>query len=177
MREGCSLKWVEVSGLGTCGGSLMRASLRQLTTGQMQTQKKTHCHHHKSKNDTRQPQNKPAWIIIKTNMQTDVVWLTLQLLSKYLSSTFLTVKAISGLVDTVGDHSLPWGLLGSSLKLSSDPIIQLAAKVERLGGDDGWNTCRGWAWCGAQGPRWPDQQAVFELMVATYKLSRRNGDT
>lgn len=59
-RRRVQLEVVAVDGLGACGGSLMRASLRQLTAGETQTQKKTHCHGHESRNDTRRPQNKPA---------------------------------------------------------------------------------------------------------------------
>ena len=42
-----------------------------------------------------------------------------------------------------------WGFSGSSVKLSSDPIIPLAGAVIRLESDDGWNTCGAWDQCGA----------------------------
>lgn len=78
----------------------------------------------------------------------------------------LDSKAKQGLVYTAGDPILPRGLLGSSLKLSSDPIIQLAEVVARLEGDDGGTTCRAFAWCGAQESWRPDQTAIFEMTTA-----------
>ncbi len=82
-------------------------------------------------------------------------------------------KAISGPFYTAGDLRHPWGLLGSSLRLSSDSIIQLGEVVARLEGDDGWNTCGGYARCGAHESWKPDQPALFPLTLARI-LSRRN---
>ena len=66
---------------------------------------------------------------------------------------------------TAGDLRPPRGLLGSRLKLSSDPIIQLAEVVARLEGDDGWNTCGGCAWCGAHRSYRPDRPALLQLTL------------
>lgn len=60
-----------------------------------------------------------------------------------------------------GTSAFPQGLLGSSLTLSSDPIIQLAVVVARLEGDDGRNTCGGCVWCGPHRSWIPDQLVPF----------------
>lgn len=77
-----------------------------------------------------------------------------------------------GFFSTTGDLRPPRGLLGSRLKLSSDPIIQLAEVVARLEGDDGWNTCGGCAWCGAHRSPRPDRPALLQLTLTS--RHRRN---
>lgn len=86
----------------------------------------------------------------------------------------LTVK---GRIRSAGDLGLARGLLGSCMKLWSDPIIQLAEVAARLEGDDGWNTCGGRPRCGAHGAGGPDQPAPFLLILGKIPPSRNRRDS
>lgn len=66
------------------------------------------------------------------------------MLSKQLSGSCVTTKGlIRSHCHSLRDIRPPWGLSGSSLKLSSDPIIQLAKALVRPESDDNWNTSKG----------------------------------
>lgn len=71
---------------------------------------------------------------------------------------FDSKRTIAGLIYTAGGLRPPRGLSGSSFKFSSDPIIQLAEVVARLGGGDVMGGTPAESMSGV-GPRGPEDES------------------
>lgn len=151
-----SLKSRGGEGLRACQGSYFRASF---------TTEDTHARTlPRPPEETQSFVNKPVWSFIKTHANRHC-WLTLQMLSKQLSGSRVTTK---GLIRS-HCHSLrnirpPGGLSGSSLELSSGPIIQLAKSLVRPESDDNGNTSKGWSKNHSRNTRETETYIVLSLL-------------